>query len=407
MKVCFETFGCRLNKAEALQMEAEYLAKGWVLTANHREADLFVVRGCSVTARAERECEKCIAHLRHHYPNIPVRVFGCLKSAQGLPAAIDRRRRSMALDGGRPSATATDRSQPTEPPLPMRTARAYLKVQDGCSAHCAFCIVPKFRGPSVSVPFADVIGQASRFVDAGYHELVVTGCNLTHYASEGRRLPDLVDALAALSADCRIRLGSIEPGAVARETVDAMADHANVCRFLHVSVQSGSNRVLMAMQRPYLAADVDALIEQAERRMPHLGLGCDLMTGFPDESDVDFTATKLMLERLKFNLAHVFPYSERPGTVAATLGNPVAKNVRSSRAHTLARVADAARVRYAQSFIGKTVEIVVERDKACVGRTSEYLVCDAVGSAKRKTVARIFVTSTEGSQLHGRIAGKA
>ena len=381
MKVCFETFGCRLNKAEALQMEAEYLAKGWLLTANHREADLFVVRGCSVTARAERECEKCIAHLRHHYPNIPVRVFGCLKSAQKLP-------------------------QPSKTPLPTRTARAYLKVQDGCSAHCAFCIVPKFRGPSVSVPFADVIEQARRFIDAGYHELVVTGCNLTHYASEGRRLPDLVAALAALSADCRVRLGSIEPGAVARETVDAMADQANVCRFLHVAVQSGSNRVLMAMKRPYLATDVDALVEQAERRMPHLGLGCDLMTGFPDESEVDFTATKLMLERLKFNLAHVFPYSERPGTLAAAFGNPVAKDVRSTRAHALARIADAARASYAQSFIGKTVEIVVERDKACVGRTSEYLVCDAVGAAKRKSVVRIFVTSAEGHQLHGKIVGK-
>ena len=393
MKVCFETFGCRLNKAEALQMEADYLADGWEVTTKHSDADLFIVRGCSVTARAQYECEKLISRLKRQYPAAKIKICGCLKSADSASTVRHLGNRTIEQSNNR-----------TIPPLPLRTARAYLKVQDGCAGKCTFCIVPKFRGESRSEPFTDLLDRAKRFIDAGYHEIVVTGCNLALYASEGKRLPDLVSALAGLDTGCRIRLGSLEPGACALETVRAMAETPNVCRFLHLPVQSGSNKILLAMQRPYVVQDVEETATLAAELMPDLGLGCDLMTGFPGESELDFAATKGLLYRLPFVHAHVFPFSERPGTLAADFPRQLPKDIRSARTHLLADEMRSKRRKFAKTFIGKTVEIVVEDEKTGRGWTGEYLPCEPLsGSFVRKSIARVFVTKTKGDLLLGNL----
>ena len=385
MKVCFETFGCRLNKAEALQMEADYLASGWERTEKHADADLFVVRGCSVTAHAQHDCEKLIDHLKRHYPTVPIRVCGCLKP----PASLLQR---------------PDPPPPETPTVPVRTARAYLKVQDGCAGQCTFCIVPRFRGPSKSEPFDEVLDRARRFIDVGYREIVVTGCNLSLFASQGKRLPDLVAALAELNPACRIRIGSLEPGPCALETIPAMAEHANVCRFLHLPVQSGADRILLSMRRPYTAKDVVRTAELASERMPGLGLGCDIITGFPGETDLEFAATKGLLKRLPFNNAHIFPYSMRPGTLAAGFPLEVPRPIRAARAHELSQIIKQKRIKFAQSFVGKTVEIIVEDAEKSSGWTGEYLPARPVsGTAPRKSTLRLFITKIKDDHLYGRI----
>ena len=406
MNVCFETFGCRLNKAEALQMEADYLAKGWELTTKHKDANLFVVRGCSVTSTAQRECERLIEHLKRKYPLVPIRICGCL----------DRKRlHDLGLDMQQQTDTLVRSVRPVNrkasPPadgeaLPTRTARAYLKVQDGCAGRCAFCIVPKFRGQSVSIPLEKLTDKAKRFIDAGYHEIVVTGCNLSLYASDGKRLPELLSALAELdAAGCRIRLGSLEPGSVALDTVQAMAAHANICRFLHIPIQSGSSIMLRAMGRPYSPRDVEQLVRTARKLMPTIGIGCDLMTGFPGESHLDHLATLGMANRLQFSNAHVFPYSKRPNTPASLLDNQVPHEVRLARARELIKLTRKARENFAKSFIGKTVEIVVEDAEKSAGWTGEYLRCRPLAeTAERKSLARIIVTKTTQDRLYGRLA---
>ena len=382
MKVCFETFGCRLNKAEALQMEAEYAAKGWERTEKHSDADLFVVRGCSVTRRAQHDCEKLIAHLKRKYPLVPMRICGCINTKKNLkdhdPLDID-----MEFPDG-------------QSPIPTRTSRAYLKVQDGCNGKCTFCIVPKFRGASVSTPFTEVMDRAKRFIDAGYHEIVATGCNLTLYASEGKRLPDLVAALSALTpagseSRVRIRLGSVEPGECALECVHAIAENANACRFLHIPFQSGANRILIAMKRPYFARDISTLAQVAQKLMPNIRLGCDVMTGFPAETELDFAATRGIVARHAFSSVHAFPYSERPGTPAAAFGGAMLPSIRSARAHNIMEKGNSNRYAYAQQFFGKVVEIVSESEDECYGRTDEYLWCKAIGSAPRKSLVRVLV----------------
>lgn len=380
MKVCFETFGCRLNRAEALEEEAKYLARGWERTESHKDADLIVVRGCSVTARAQRDCERLIEHIRGKYPLKRVLVTGCLPSANKNYTLRD----FAARTARRAAPTNTNAAFS----VPMRTARAYLKVQDGCSGRCTFCIVPQFRGKSTSVPFDDVLARARAFLDAGFHELVITGCNLTQYNDAGRLLPELIAALSDLCGEtARLRLGSVEPGPVAKNLIQLMAERKNICRFLHIPVQSGSDRILSAMRRPYKRRDVEELVKEAARLMPDLGLGCDIMTGFPDEMDNDFLATKFLLTRLPFTKAHVFPYSERPGTVAATLPNAVPKEIRSLHAREIADQMEDARTRYIKRFKGRTVQVLVEDEKTLAGWTSEYVWCQ-VGEDKAKVLTR-------------------
>ena len=396
MKVCFETFGCRLNRAEALQQEAEYLEKGWERTEKHSDADLFIVRGCSVTRRAQHDCEKLVAHLKKRYPNIPLKVCGCLKDADATST-------SRQIKTAAPLLNRRDEDVASKSALPTRTARAYLKCQDGCSGKCTFCIVPKFRGSSVSVPFSDLVDKSKRFIEAGYREIVLTGCNLALYASDGKRLPELVAALAELSGDCRIRIGSLEPGACALATVDVMAAHANVCRFLHIPVQSGSNSILTAMKRPYLVKDVEELAGRARETMPLIGLGCDMMTGFPGETDTDFTMTKGLVKRLAFSNVHVFPFSERPGTLAAAFPSVVARAIRHTRAHVLADVAKVYRAKAAKKFIGRDVDIVIEDEQKLTGWTGEYFTCEITNKnrtpLKRKELVRVHVMDAHSDRL--------
>lgn len=397
MKVCFETFGCRLNKAEALQQEAEYLARGWELTRRHADADLIIVRGCSVTARAQRDCEKLIAHLKRKYPAVKVLVVGCLKTT-------DQPKQADTVYKGVRRPILPESSEDTTLAIPTRTARAYLKVQDGCSGCCTFCIVPHFRGKSSSIEFTTVLDRARRMIDAGYHELVITGCNLSLYASHGKRLAELTEALAQLDAGVRIRVGSVEPGAAARDLVAVLPENANICRFLHLPIQSGANRILLAMKRSYLMKDVEDLINAATRSLQPIGLGCDLMTGFPGETDIDFMATKGLLERHPFSNVHVFPFSERPDTPAIKLPNPIPRSLRHERAHILSDIAAIKHNRAMGGMLGRDVDILIEDADKREGWTGEYFRCRLLpgGPVSRKSLVHARVTRL----LNGKLLAK-
>lgn len=382
MRIAFKTFGCRLNHAEALEEEARLGAAGHAIVPLDADPapDCIVVRGCSVTAKAAHESEKEVARLRARFPAAEIRRAGCLPGA------------------------ARDAPPPPDAPVPRATSRAYLKVQDGCSGRCTFCIVPQFRGAPASVPFAHVLARARAFLAAGYRELVVTGCNLALYRDAGRRLPDLVAALAALDgpAPHRLRLSSLEPGLCGADLLDALAAHPNVCRFLHLSLQSASDRILRRMNRPYAREDVAAFCDAALRRLgPRLALGADVIAGFPGETDADHAATLDFLARLlpsesapAFSLLHVFPFSERPGTAAAALDGALPHAVRRARAQELAALGRRLRAAYARSFIGRTVEVCVERS-GLFGRTAEYLPCRLAAPAPRRTLVAARVAACE------------
>ena len=410
MKVGFVTFGCRLNRAEALDLEARYMAAGWEVVPvrlssspdahrpNTTTPDRIVVRGCSVTAKAQRDCEKAIVHLRARFPQADIRLTGCLPEASGEGHPTEQDDDSVL--------TATSKTGATHLLLGDSHSRAYLKVQDGCSGKCAYCIVPTFRGPPVSTPFDETIARARDLIAAGYRELVITGCTLCLYRDAGRGFPELAASLAELeSPGHRIRLGSIEPGLCDARLIDVLASHPNICRFLHLSLQSGSDRMLRLMRRPYTREQVATFCADACRRLgPRLALGADLITGFPGETDDDFATTKAFLTSTHqllnsstpqplnspFIHLHVFPYSERPGTAAATMKPAVPMAVRRARARELERVGAANRAAYAQTLMGNEVVVCVEKDGN--GRTDDYLRCLLDGRAPRRSLVRAKVT---------------
>lgn len=351
---------------------AHHAAAGWEISDDN--PDLIVVRGCSVTARAQRDCEKKIARLRMLHPSAVIRIVGCLPGAE-------------------PDLLPPDSGSP----VPMNDSRAHLKVQDGCSGKCAFCIVPKFRGTPVSVPFTRIRDRALRFLEAGFREIVLTGCNLCLYRSAGMGLPELAAALAALdrSAAYRIRLGSIEPGICDGRLIDAMEAHPNICRYIHVSLQSGSDDVLRLMRRPYSSDTVRELSRAAAGRLgKRVALGADVITGFPGESEKDFEDTRDLLAGsdglAPFVNLHVFPYSERPGTAASEMPGAVERAVRISRAKTLEKTGNAVRDVFGCGLIGSEVEVCVEKDGN--GRTDEYLRCMLEAKAARRMLVKAVVT---------------
>ena len=386
MNVAFKTFGCRLNIAESLEMEAAFEAAGHqVVPIPHPDCaidpafapDWIIVRGCSVTARAQRDCEKEIARLSRQFPSAKIWRTGCLAGAEKIPV---------------PMAEGT---------VPMATSRAYLKVQDGCSGRCAFCIVPQFRGPPVSVPFAHVLERARAFIAAGYRELVVTGCNLSLYRDSGNGLPQLLAALAELSPAPgsspvhRVRIGSIEPGICDDALVDAIAAHPNICPFLHISLQSASPSVLKCMNRPYTIDAVARLCAEARRRIgPHFALGADVIAGFPGETQSDFAATLSFLREIPFTHIHAFPFSERPGTPAASMPGAMPRAIRLERARELNFAARELNAAFARSFIGSTVEVCVEAG-GLEGRTAEYLHCRLSAPAPRRSLVKTKVAGVD------------
>ena len=413
MTIAFVTFGCRLNRAEALDLEARALAEGHLVIDldSGTVPDVIIIRGCSVTAKAQRDCEKTIEHLRQRFPESSIRITGCLP--QALPQGTD------------PILTGTVPARGSDPgPVPMSTSRAYLKIQDGCSGKCAFCIVPTFRGPPQSVPFDDVLARARAFLEAGYRELVVTGCNLALYHSQGHNLPSVLAALAEMGTvpHHRIRLGSLEPGIHDREILETMERHPNICRFLHLSLQSASDRILKRMNRPYSISRVADFCTEARQRLgSRLCLGADVITGFPGETEEDHFLTRQFLSpynalqslnikpqtsNLKpftFTNLHVFPYSERPGTPAATMDGPLPRAVRIARAKELEKDGLAYRMAFAHTFIGQTVEVCVERG-GDHGWTSEYLPCRLPCPAPRRSLVDVQVKDVDDKgQLRGEV----
>lgn len=444
MKVAFVTFGCRLNRAESLDLEARYRAAGHeiidlgsvpqpsqssgaapkasgkrsgaVPKTSGTVPDLILVRGCSVTAKAQRDCEKAIAHLRTQFPTTEVRPIGCLPDAGTVPTIGPVPQNAGTVPPKNMGTAPKDNVCP-----PLQTSRAYLKIQDGCSGKCTFCIVPHFRGQSVSIPFDEIMVRTKSFLAAGYREIILTGCNLSLYHDSNHNLATLLAALAELGTDprflgtgpkilartvpnvgtvpARIRIGSLEPGKVCEAVLDVMAQHPNICRFLHLSLQSGSNRILKRMNRPYEITWAERFCSAAQERLgTDLALGADIITGFPGETEEDFEATRAFLIRHAFSNLHVFPYSERPGTPAATMDGVLPRAVRLARARNLTDLGRVQRAAFAQTFLGREVEVCVERGGEH-GWTSAYLPCKWKGPAERRSLVRKRIIAVDGDTL--------
>ncbi len=287
-------------------------------------------------------------------------------------------------------------------PLPLFTStRAIVRVQDGCRFGCSYCIVPRTRSRLWSRPLPEVVDEVQRLEATGFREIVITGANLGCYRDDTQGLPNLLAALLANTAIPRIRLSSIESSTITPELIALMASDARICRALHIPLQSGSDAVLERMKRRYTRSSFLTLIEQALAAMPLLGIGTDIITGFPGESKRDYELTRSLVEALPFSNLHVFPFSARPGTEAATLDGRVHPPVARDRARELIALGNTKRDTFARQFIGRDVSVLVETtdDRGGTGWTSEYLPARVDGAVREHDIVTLTPTTWQEGRL--------
>ena len=361
MKYSVITFGCRVNQADSIGFEEELRARGAKCDVPD-QADIVIVNTCSVTASADQAARQAVRRLGRTNPAARVVVTGCyatrrpeeFRDAPNVLRVVPNDGKSdlvalLATDFGLTTAQRFGDGEGScgadiEPGVAGRTAFT-LRVQTGCAQPCSYCIIPATRGEPRSLPMAEILSQIERVVGAGFKEIALTGVHLGSYGRDLTHSSSLVELLRTLSAErpgrpgplVRFRISSLEPMDCSREVVDLVATRDSLASHFHLPLQHASNRLLKAMRRPYTLAEYAALVDDIRSRIPAASIGSDIIVGFPGERDDDFDQLCEYLARSPLTHLHVFPYSDRPGTVAASMGGKVEGGVVRSRA---ARVRD-------------------------------------------------------------------
>ncbi len=397
-RVSIHTLGCKVNQYDAASIETALKKEGFAVSPTGGEADVVVVNTCTVTGASDSQNRKLIRRLRAAHPSALLVVTGC--QAEVSPGSLRRmaevdlvvgndhkaelpRRIRGVLARGAPSpdrpmggdawGEGVDR-------LPGHT-RAFLKVQDGCDASCAYCIVPRARGPSRSRPLGSVLEELRRMERSGIREVVLTGIHLGSYGADlapPETVSSLLDRVLGACDIPRIRLSSLEPLEASAELLGRMGASERICPHLHLPLQSGDDHVLRRMNRPYTTAQYRERALEALAAVPSLTLGADVIVGFPGETEDGFRRSVRFLESIPFTYLHVFPFSPRPGTLAFDLPHRVAPREIKERARLLREMSRKRRVATLASHVGRTLPVLVERatkgrERWMEGLTANYL----------------------------------
>jgi threonylcarbamoyladenosine tRNA methylthiotransferase MtaB len=365
------TFGCRLNT-----FESEYIKN--VLKHNNLH-DIIVVNTCAVTAEAERQARQTIRRLKNAHPDKRIVVTGCAatidrRTYENMPQVDciitnDEKNNPQRFVAALSSQDATLSTKDAAHILPVYApqfvpkfegkSRAFLQIQTGCNNCCSFCIIRLARGKSVSYPLSQILAQARQLVDQGYQEINLTGVNITSFRSEHGGLGELLQLLLR-TLPVRFRLSSLDPAELNDALYDAMHDE-RVLPHWHLSLQSGDSTVLARMLRRHTPDDIIRTSERVRAIRPEIALGADIIAGFPGETQDMFENSCRLVRQCEISLLHVFPYSERPNTVASTLPQKVSLQIRNERAKELRLVGHEVLHKVMQNLVGKIVDVFVEQ----------------------------------------------
>jgi threonylcarbamoyladenosine tRNA methylthiotransferase MtaB len=413
--VSFKTLGCRLNQAETATITAAFSNAGYTSTPFGTVCDVTVIHGCAITGKAEHSSLYAARQAKRISPNTLVILAGC--PAETLGESL-RDNPSVDLIIGQSEKYSIPeilhRLHPGHYPIPpaadklqvapqFETQRALIKVQDGCDFHCAYCIVPTARGVPVSRPLAQIYDEIKCVVEAGFSEIILTGANLGRYQEGNIHLVDLIQKIETIPDLKRIRLSSIEITTTERAILDHMANSSKLCHFLHIPLQSGDDHTLATMGRRYNSATYRQAIDNAVHVIPDLGLGTDIIVGFPGEDDRAFNNTVTLVRDLPFSNLHIFPYSRRSGTRADTMPNQVPESKKKERLQALTGIGETKRQLYAESFMGKNVSVLIERiDPAGNGHgwTGQYVqTCLKGANLHPRQIVTACVTRAEAGSI--------
>lgn len=409
-RAAFATLGCKVNQYETESMEGLFKTYGYELVSFSEEADVYVINTCSVTQLGEKKSRQLIRRAHRMNPQAIVAVTGCyaqaeaetIRAMEGVGVVIGTRERGRIVElveevmasGQAQNVVGNIMEADTfeDIPLtqwPLRT-RAFLKIQEGCTNFCTYCIIPYTRGPLRSRPVDSIREEARRLAEGGFHEIVLTGIHLGAYGRDLTEDIDLADAAKAVLESGqvkRLRIGSLESIEVSPKLLDLLKKDDRICHHLHLPLQAGHDTVLKAMNRHYTAAEFKELLAHLLAEVPDLAITTDIIVGFPGETDEIFEETLAYVESLPLAGMHVFPYSRRKGTPAASYPNQVEESVKKERAHRMGQLAEKKARSYAETWLGKDVEILVERCSGgrIEGLSPQYIRIYAEGRAEEGT----------------------
>ena len=426
MRVAIYTLGCKVNQYETQAMEQELVRRGHTLVPFEEAADAYIVNTCSVTAVSDKKSRQMIRRCRKLNENAVVAACGCYvqthpDEAAGLELDLiaGTGDRMAFLDLLEQAAHEKEPVTLLDDALRRRQfevlpaggmaerTRAMLKVEDGCVNFCTYCIIPYARGPVRSLPLETAAAQTAQLRAEGYRELVLTGIEISswgHDLKNGTGLIDLLEAVSAAAGDMRLRLGSLEPRTITEDFCRRAVKLPNLCPHFHLSLQSGCDATLQRMNRKYDTARFYESVRLLNRHFDRPAVTTDLITGFPGETEEEFSQTLAFIEKCGFAAMHIFPYSIRPGTKAAAMPQLTAA-VKEERAARAAQVAHRMHQAYLEGCVGRTYPVLFEQEKdgLYTGHAPNYMAVAVQGHALHNQVREVTITACNGETLLGEL----
>ena len=455
-----------MNQYETQAMEAILRADGWLPTPEGECADAVIINSCAVTAESGRKSRQLIRRLAEENPGAVIGVCGCYSQLtpdacceaggnvvygtgdhKGFLAALKKAAEQRAAQAAAAAAgaectacaagtegaaeaagtaCAADALPVTFHDDPFRRhefelltagavagrTRALLKIQDGCVNFCTYCIIPYTRGRLRSLSVEEAAAETKRLAAEGFRELVVTGIEVASYGVDLPGKPGLADVICAISenaGDMRIRLGSLEPTVITEDFCKRLSEAGRLCRHFHLSLQSGCDRTLKAMNRKYLTEQFFAATELLRKYFPGCGMTCDLITGFPGETEEDFSSTLAFIRKCAFSDMHIFPYSRRPGTPADKMPGQCVRAVKAERAARAQQVCNEMHREFLAASVGKVLPVLFETEAGgvCTGHSDTYVLVSVPGTNLRNRVLDVEITGVQGEGLAGRILNES
>lgn len=432
-KIAFYTLGCKVNQADTASMENLFLRSGHQLVSFDGEADVYIINTCVVTNTGQRKSRQTIHRAIRKNPNALIVVTGCypqtaaeeVKAIAGVDMIIGNQDRAQivqlveerlahrqtdTLDAVHKLTASTAFEEMAAGDITDKT-RAFLKIQEGCNQFCTYCIIPYARGPLRSRSLESIRTETQRLISAGFKEIVLIGIHLGCYGKENPDGPTLYDAVKTVldvPGVQRLRLGSLESVEVEPRLLTLMQEDARFCRHLHLPLQSGCDKTLQAMHRPYTTAKFKTFLADIKTKVPDIAITTDVIAGFPGETEADFETTCKFAESCGFSKMHIFPFSARKGTPAEKFAGAVTEAVKKERADILGRIDGTMHKTFLQAMVGQTAEVLFEQpagEDYFEGLTGNYqrVFVKSGGRNLGGEILPVKITAFDGEKLLGEI----
>lgn len=425
------TLGCKVNQYESEAVEELFIKKGYEKVSTN--ADIYVINTCTVTNMSDRKSRQMISRARRDNPNAVVAVMGCysqvkpeeVASIEGVDIVLGSRNKENVVEHCEDILQNKEAIDKIIAPSESKTfeelqisnqtemTRAYLKIQDGCNMYCSYCLIPYARGNIVSRDIESIVEESKRLANNNFKEIVLTGIHVSSYGKDiddELSLIDVIEAVAEVEGIERIRLSSMEPRHISLEFLERMKATKKACDHFHLSLQSGSDDILKAMNRKYDTVIYKQKVEEIRQVFPNAGITTDIIVGFPGETEENHKQTMEYAEEIKFSKMHLFKYSPREGTRAAKMSNQIDGRTKKNRLHDLEKIEEANRKEFLNKQIGKTLSVLIESKSDLEGysggHSTNYLKVNVKENIAANTIIDVNITNIIDDELVGEIVEK-